>query len=146
MGMYVINELAFEVPDEAFEDRTLTELSTLLPEDGFLSVLIRRTPIPPASGLDEAVRAYVSHEARRLSFHEVIETRERPVGGTPGIEVVSSWAHGRRRVYTREAHVAVAGVRLTFSASTPLEHRETCDAYFERMIETLVLNHQEGSL
>jgi hypothetical protein len=145
MAIYTTNELAFEVPDEAFEVRTLNELDAPLPEDGFLSVLIRRTPIPPESGLDEAVRAHVSLEARRLSFHEVIEALERPIGGTRGIEILSSWAHGRRRVYTREAHVAVAGVRVTFSATTPLEHREACDAYFQHMIETLALSDRAGS-
>lgn len=140
MALYVTNELAFEVPDESFEDRTLHEFDASLPGDSFLSLLVVRTPLPPETGLRSAVRSHVEVESRRLTFHHVIEVRERLIAGSEAVEVLSGWAHLGRKLYVREAHLAAPGLRLTFSTTAPLEHREVCDAYFERMISTLELN------
>src|SRR5690242_11899890 len=132
MALYKTNELAFEVPDEGFEDRTLHELDAHLPGNHVLGLLVMRKPMPPGAGLKEAVRAHLEGEAERLSFYRVNEVRERLVAGSAAIEVLSGWAHGGVQLYVREVHVACRGTRLTFSMNATFEHQEACDTYFDR--------------
>jgi hypothetical protein len=142
MPLYVTDELAFEVP-EPFEDRTLHELELSAPDDGLLAVHIRRAPMPTDTTLAEAVSAHVKAEARRLPLHRVLEVKDRTVDGAPGIEVVSSWMHGRREILAREIHVAHRGTRLAFSATTVAPGAAARDAYFDRMVATLKLDSGE---
>jgi hypothetical protein len=141
---FFTNELAFEVPDGAV-DRTQHEIHAPLPDDGFLTLVIKRKPLPEGVTLEDAVGAHLAEDARRFQLHQVLERRERVVSGQRALEIASSWAYGRRRVYTREVHLVAPrpGVRLTFAAAAPLEHRAACDAYFDRAMSTLELSREE---
>jgi hypothetical protein len=147
MALYVSNELAFELPAGSFEDLTVHDLTAPLPGGLAMGVLIARTPIPPGSGLADEVRAHVAAEARRLTFHEVVEQRERLVAGCPAIEVIARWSHAGRPHHARAVHLATgappaAGVRLTFSMTAPVAHQGPGDAYFDRLVSTLELGHR----
>jgi hypothetical protein len=140
-ALYMTNDLAFELPAGGFEDLTVHELEMPLPGGQALGLVIAREPLPPGTGLAEAVRAHVEAEGRRLPFHRLVEQRERVIAGKAAIEVIARWAYRGVQHHARAIHVADAGVRLVFSTSAPAEHQAACDTTFDRLVSTLTLGH-----
>lgn len=139
MATYYANELAFDLPDIGFVDRTVYDLDGELPNGDVVGVLVVREPIPPGKSLREAVDAHLLREATRLGGYAVLDDREATLGGAAAIEVSTRWRNKRAAFYTREAHVDAGGVRLVFTMTTILDAREACDEHIEHALSTLRL-------
>lgn len=144
MAAYYMNELAFELPDMGFVDRTIYDLDGQLPNGDVLGVLVVREPIAPGKSLREAVDEHLLREAKRLGGYAVLGDREATIGGAPAIEVCTRWRHGRGAYYTREAHLDHAGAtgtraRLLITMTTPLHAKGACDEHVDHLLSTLRL-------
>lgn len=139
MSTYYMNELAFDLPDAGFVDRTVYDLDGELPGGDVLGLLVLREPIPPGKSLREVVDEHRLREAKRLGAYAVLGEREAEIAGAPAIELSSRWRHERGVFYTREAHLAAGHTRLVFALTTVLERREACDEHLERVLATLRL-------
>jgi hypothetical protein len=144
MAAYYTNELAFDLPDVGFVDRTAIDLDAELPNGDALGILIVREPMPPGKRLREAVSEHLRREATRLGGYAVLDHRETSLGDAPAIEVSTRWRHQSGAVfYTREAHVEAHGVRLVLTMTTIFEAREACDEHVEQMLSTLRLREPD---
>lgn len=143
MAAYYMNELAFELPDIGFVDRTAYDLDGQLPNGDVLGLLVVREPLPPGKSLREAVNEHLLREATRLGGYAVLGDREATISGAPAIEVSTRWRHGRGAFYTREAHVQTPRERIVFAATSIFSAREACDEHVDHVLSTLRLRDFE---
>jgi hypothetical protein len=134
--MYVMNEAVFDLPDVGFVDKTVHDLDAELPGDRALGFLVVRTPMAPGASLREAVEEHLLREAKRLPGYRILDDHELSIGGEPAIGVRSRWRYDKGDLYTREAHVAAGGLRLTFAMTAPLDHKDGCDQSLSHVIST----------
>jgi hypothetical protein len=139
MGVYYMNEAAFELPDIGLADRTVTRLDVITPEGRSHAVLLQRTPIPEGGQLDDLVTANLREAVLRHRAHRVLFRRDAEIAGRPAIEIGAQWDGGVRVIYTRQAHLVRGGVWLAFSAHGPIDDRATADAHMDHLLATLHL-------
>lgn len=137
MSVYYMNEAAFELPDAPVVDSTVTMLEMKTPSGSELRLLVQRFPLEVGKSLREVVTSHVGQASRTLRAHAVLFDREVEVGGVPAIDVAARWRGGDEMIYTRQAHVALGGTWLVLAVNAPLEEREVCDEYLNRVLGTL---------
>ncbi len=140
-GLYVTNDLAFEIAEQSFTDRTIHELDAALPGEEALGVLIERAAMPHGATLGDAARAHVQADGRRLPLHKVLALGELAAFGAPAVEVVSEWTYRGVARHCRQLHVAAArAAHLIVSTTAPALQADVCDRYFDEIVSTLALH------
>lgn len=134
MGVYTMNEAAFELPELGLVDRTVTHL-----EAGRRALLIHRAPIPAGETLTELVAKNLRDAAIRLHALRLLFQREIEIAGCPAVELATEWRGAAGPMYTRQAHLAVGATWLVFAASAPHEDRAACDETIELALATFRL-------
>jgi hypothetical protein len=136
MGLYYVNEAAFELPDIGLADRTVHQLDASLPESDGVALRIPRAPLPAGKALADVVAENVRRAERQLSAHAVVFRREAEIAGCPAIEIAVEWRGEVGMVYTRQAHLDVGGTWLVFAGNAPQEDRAACDELLDRALAT----------
>lgn len=139
MGLYFVNEAAFDLPDIGLVDRTEHRIEATLPGGDLLALQVHRQPIPEGASLGEVVGENLRWAERQLPAHSVVFRRESEIAGCPALEVGVTWKGEAGLVYTRQAHLDAQGTWIVFSGNAPLEEREACDALVERAVATFRL-------
>jgi len=137
VSIYYMNEGAFELPDVA-ADRT-THVIELREGGHDLTLVVVRAPLPEGQSLRQVAQLRVLDEHARLSGYQVLGERETSWAGVPALETASRWRHEGRAIYQQQAHLALGATWIYFALSTPLEGKDTADAWFERIRESLRL-------
>jgi hypothetical protein len=137
MATYFMNEMAIDLPELGFVDRSIHDLDAALPSGDVVGLLVVRHTLRPEESLREAVREHRVREATRLAGYTVLGDAETTAGGAPAVVLSTRWHNGHVAFYTREAHVARSGTWLIFAATTVLGAREGCDAYLDHLLSTL---------
>lgn len=139
MGVYYVNEAAFELPEIGFVDRTVHALDTRAPSGAPILVSVDRNPLPEGKGLGDLVAENARNAAMRLRAHTVVFRREGEIAGCPAVDIAAEWRGAGGVVYTRQAHLVAAGTWIVFSASALADERAACDAVLDRAIATFRL-------
>lgn len=132
-----MNEIAFELPEMGFVDRTLHVLGAKTESGDDLELLVNRRPIDEGKSLQEVVAERIAEARRTLRAYSVLFQRDLEVASLPGIDVGERWRNDSGMVYTREVHFAVDRVALSISGNVPLEEKDLCDACMEHVIRTV---------
>jgi hypothetical protein len=142
MSVYYMNEAAFELPDDpgaALADQTVTELYFPGGSTGGqspFSLTVHRKPLARGESLTESVAADVREADRSLPSHALLFQRAIEVAGVPAIELAARWRGEESMLYTRQAHLAHAGVVLVLAGNARLQDRDDCDAMMDRVLAT----------
>jgi hypothetical protein len=131
-----MDEAAFELPELAFVDRTVTTLATVADDGPRLTVTVFRHPVREGDSLAGLVAQNLRQAAVNLRRHALIERRELAVDGRPAIGLASRWRGASGTVYTRQAHFLAGGTWIILACNADLEDRARCDAVMDRAIET----------
>jgi hypothetical protein len=134
---YYTNELALDLPDVGFVDRTVTTLEAITPGGHVHALTVSRAPLADSADLAAHVKANLGRASVQLRSHQVLFVRDAEIASCPAIEVATQWRGALSWIYTRQAHLAVSGQWLVFSANAPLDARETCDELLEQVLGTL---------
>ena len=136
MGVYYVNEAAFEIDDAAFEDRTVHVLASRDDLATDVSLLVSRSPYRAGETLAENVTRHVDRERRALTGWRQLFQREAQIEDAPMIELATRWKGAAGLVYQRQAHIGLARVVLLVVANGRIEDQELCDAHVARALET----------
>jgi hypothetical protein len=137
MSIYYMNEAAFELPEAKFVDNTVTMLEFKAPSGAELRLTIQRFPLEDGKSLRDVVTSHVGQASRTLRAHAVLWNRDSEISGAAAIEVAARWRGSDYMVYTRQAHLAIEMIWLVIAGNAPLEEREICDEYLDRVLGTL---------
>lgn len=138
MATYYTNEVAFDLPDAGFVDRTAHNLELPLPGKLEVQVLVARFALPGGRTLGAAVANTIRKQAARVAHHAVLERREATVAGRPAIVIHARWREGSVPFFERQAHIAVTEERGMLVALTgPREAEPAGDDHFRRILDTL---------
>lgn len=135
MAWYHLNEGSFELGDDGFVDATVHTLD--VDADGAsLRLTVKRAPFAGGllAGWSERRAAL---QGARLRGFAVLATRE-------STETTAEFSARYLRVnrgmsYLRCAHVAMPGRALSLTTTAALAQRDTCDAFVEVVLESLLL-------
>lgn len=136
MGVYFVNEAAFEIADGLFEDRTVHVLAARDDLPGDVSLLVTRSGYRPGESLLDAVARHVDRERRSFSGWGELMTRQGIVDGAPLVEICTRWRGSGGLVYQHQAHIGLERAILLIVATGPVAEREACDAHVERALRT----------
>jgi hypothetical protein len=136
MTAYYVNEAAFGLPDADITDRTVTRLVFDAGEGASIALTVHRQPLPAGESLAALFTRKQQEAERALPSHAVLFRREVEMAGAPAIEIAAEWRDKDRRLYTRQAHVALDGAWLILAANASLDARARCDALMDRVVAT----------
>jgi hypothetical protein len=136
-----MNDAAFDAPGLT-RDWTVQRLG-LAERHGERAILsVHRTVVGDGADVGELVRKNLRDAEIELAGHRVVAERRRETPeGIPAIDVTAEWRGADGVVYTRQAHLVVAGTWLVFAASGGEATRPECDAAIERAITTFRGRH-----
>ncbi len=135
MAWYHLNEGSFELGDDGFVDATVHTLD--VDADGTsLRLTVKRAPFPGGSLAGSSERRAALQGAKLRGF-ALLATRE-------STETTAEFSARYIRVdrsmsYLRCAHVAMPGRALSLMATAAFAERDTCDAFVDVVLESLLL-------
>lgn len=138
MAKYVVDELAFRLPD-GWVDRSVQLFAS--PEGGLTLNLTRH----PLAG--ESIAALVDRELGLLERGtpplRVLSRADRPIDGLVAHEARLAWAPRGVPCFQHQVYVPYYDVALVFTVAGPMSHAAACDALLDATLAELRLRRKE---
>src|SRR5271170_6607108 len=113
MGLFYMNEAAFDLPDAKFVDCTVTVLAGKSPGGAAVVLLVERRRLPVGKSLRQAAAEHGRDAMKRLLGYTVILEREVEVDAHPAIDVGARWrTEDGEPIYTRRVHLTLGSTWL----------------------------------
>jgi len=143
MAHYEGKEVVFDYPD-TWVDKTIAMFGPppSLKKGSSANVVLTREQPKKGESLKTFAARQMTEMAKKLKNFELIENRDRAVGGAPAVELEFTWAAPSGELLQRMTMVQHGFAILIFTGSAPLTEAAASRPVFDRLIDSVQLRDQ----